>query len=112
LSILKKSNSDPSIARNYRPITISTTFAKLIEIYILEESGEHTFNDLQFGFIEGRGTNMAVSLAHDVINYCVKRKSPVYACSLDAEGAFDAIPHPIVFNKCIGLHQIIVGGFW
>lgn len=26
--------------------------------------------------------------------------SPVYACSLDAEGAFDCIPHPILFRKC------------
>ena len=29
---------------------------------------------------------MATALANDVISYCTKRGSTVYACSLDAEG--------------------------
>ena len=101
IPILKKVNSDPSDPTKYRPITISSTLAKILEIYILEESGEHQFSDLQFGFIEGRGTNMAAALAHDVSQYCVKRGSPVYLCSLDAQGAFDEIPHEVLFRKCI-----------
>ena len=44
---------------------------------------------------------MAASLTHDVINYFVSHGSPVYACSLDAEGAFDALPHPVIFYKAI-----------
>ena len=44
---------------------------------------------------------MAVSLVNDVIGYCTKRGSPVYTCSLDAEGAFDAIPHNALFYKAI-----------
>ncbi len=102
--IIKKSNIDPSAAKSYRPVTISTTFSKLLEIYILEECGEHTFHDLQFGFIENRSTNMAVALTHDVINYCVKRGSTVYSCSLDAESAFDAIPHQIIFEKLMKIN--------
>ena len=34
---------------------------------------------------------MATVLANDVISYCTKRGSTVYACTLDAEGAFDAV---------------------
>jgi len=44
---------------------------------------------------------MAISLTHDVISYNVKRGSPIFACSLDAEGAFDAIPHSILFDKAL-----------
>ena len=37
------------------------------------------------------------------MSYCVKRGSPVYTCSLDAEGAFDAIPHDILFRKAMNV---------
>ena len=79
-----------------------------MEIHILDNCS-HTFSDNQFGFIEGRGTDLAVSLTHDVISYCTSRGSPVYACSLDAEGAFDGIPHCVLFRKAIG---IIPDIFW
>ena len=50
-----------------------------------------------FGFVAGRGTNMATSLANDVITYSTKRGSPVYTRSLDTGGAFDVVPHAILF---------------
>ena len=101
IPLLKKPTSDPSIPKSYRPIVISNTYSKLLEMFVMEECGCHEFEDVQFGFVPGRGTNMAVSLTQDVISYCVKRGSPIYACSLDAEGAFDAIPHPVLFDKAI-----------
>lgn len=101
--ILKKPSCDSSKPESYRPITISSTFAKLLEMHILEQCSFHRFNDLQFGFIEGLGTDIAATLAHDVISYCNFQNSPVYVCSLDAEGAFDCIPHPILFRKCYGV---------
>ena len=47
--------------------------------------------------------NMAISLTTDVISHSVKRGSPIYSCSIDAEGAFDAIPFPVLFQKAIGV---------
>ena len=70
--------------------------------------GHYAFNDLQFGFISGRGTNMAVSLVNDVISYCTERGSPVYTCSLDAQEAFDAIPHPVLFRKAIYVFNYLI----
>lgn len=99
IPVLKKPTLDPTLPKNYRPIVISTTFSKLIEHFILERSKAHEFSDLQFGFIEGRGTTMAAALAHDVIQHCTSQDTPVFACSLDAEGAFDAIPHSVLFQK-------------
>jgi len=82
---------------------ISTAFSKPMKMFILEESNYHGFNDSQFCFVPGRGTNMAISLTRDVISYNVKRGSPIFVCSLDAEGAFDAIPHSIIFDKAINV---------
>ena len=100
-TLIKKPTLDPSVPANYRLVTISSSLSKIIELYILQVSGEHKLSDLQFGFVTGRGTDIAVSLASDVIGYCTKRGLPVYTCSLDAEGVFDAIPHNVLFYKAI-----------
>ncbi len=76
---------------------------------MLDVCGICEFHDLQVGFISGRGTTMAAALAHDVFDYCVNRGSPVFVCSLDAEGAFDGIPHAVPFDKVMG---IIPNIFW
>ena len=46
---------------------------------------------------------MATTLLNDVFTYCKDGGSTVYTCSLDAEGAFDAIPHCILFQKAMGV---------
>ena len=108
IPLLKKPTCDASIARNYRPIVVSTAFSKILEMYTLEECGCHDFEDAQFGFVPGRGTNMA-TVTRDVISYCVKRGSPIFACCLDAEAAFDAIPHSTLFDKSMMYYQMPVG---
>ena len=75
--------------------TISNTFSKILEIHMLDECGEHEFPDLQFGFINTRGTSMAAVVTYGLIGFSVNSKSPVYCCALDAEGAFGHIPHSI-----------------
>ena len=75
--LLKKPTMDPSVPNNYRPVTISSTLSKLLEVYILEVCGHHDFNDLQFGFISGRGTNMAVSLVNYVISILFRKAMDV-----------------------------------
>ena len=97
--IPKKPGCDTSNPKNWRPIIISTTLSKILELYILEESSNHNFSDSQFGFIAGRGTEIATALVNDVKLYCNSKNSAVYSCSLDAEGAFDAIPHSVLFAK-------------
>jgi hypothetical protein len=98
-SILKKNHLDPSKPENYRPITVSATLSKLLELYIIEESRTFEPHPAQFEFVNHRGTNTAISLAYDICNYCVGNGSPVYLCSLDAEGAFDCLPHHVLFAK-------------
>ena len=109
IPLLKKPNADPTVARNYRPVVISNTFSKILEIHMLDECGEHEFHDLQFGFINTRGTAMAAAMTYDLIDFCVNSKSPVYCCALDAEGAFDGIPHSILFAKALDVIPML---FW
>jgi exonuclease III len=99
--ILKKPTLDPTLPKNYRPITVSSIMSKIIELYIIDECSNYEFNDFQFGFIRGRGTATATNFANDVISYFDHKGSPLFICSLDAEGAYDGIPHPILFKKAI-----------
>ena len=107
--ILKKPHLDPSCAANYRPITVSVMLSKILELLVLEECHGHDVDPCQFGFVEHRGTTMAIALARDVSSYCQKRGSATYFCSLDAEGAFDCIPFSVLFMKADG---IIPDPYW
>ena len=103
---------DPTIAKKYihllyleHIIKNSITAKYLMYRYL----GNHVLGDLQFGFVSGRGTDMAASLANDVFPYCTKRGSPVYTCSLDTEGAFDAVPHCVLCMYTYQLRPIFAG---
>ena len=81
--IPKKSGCDTSEARNLRPIVISSTFSKILELYVLDKCKQHSFSEMQFEFVPKRGTNTATSLLNDVISYVTTCDSAVYTCSLD-----------------------------
>ena len=105
--LLKKSNIDPTIPKNYRPITISVVLSKILEYYILDKCAGHEYNPLQFGFVPGRSTAMVTSLAHDVCEFTKMSGSNVFLCSLDAEAAYDGIPHPILFDSISNVIPVI-----
>ena len=44
---------------------------------------------------------MAAAFTNDVLDYCTANKSPVYLCALDADSAFDGIPHAVMFQKAL-----------
>ena len=46
---------------------------------------------------------MTIAVAHDVSQYYNSRGSSTFTCSLDAEGAFDHIPHSVIFGKLDGM---------
>ena len=99
IPILKKYTLNPSDASSYRPITVSVIISKILEQYIINECKHFKCNDAQFGFISKRSTQMATCVANDVGEYCLSRGSSVYFASLDAEGAFDLLPHSVLLKK-------------
>ena len=99
-----KTGKDSSKANSYRPVTLSVTLTKILEMYILETcSVHHQPHPAQFGFTSHRGTDMAIAVAHDVSQYYNSRLSSTFTCSLDAEGTFDHIPHSVIFGKLDGM---------
>ena len=102
---LPKAGKDHTTPQGFRPITISVITSKLLEHFVLDQSAGHSHNPLMLGFIPERGTNIAIalSLAHDVCQHSLARGSAVHLASLDAEGAFDYIPHAVLFDKAINV---------
>ena len=99
IPILKKASLDPNGTENYRPITLSSTYSRLLELLI---APEYTPCDTQYGFRAGRGTSFVTSLINDVTSYFNAAGSPVYLCTLDAEKCFDSIWHSGLFYKLWG----------
>lgn len=107
--ILKKPTLDPTVPKHYRPVIVSTILSKVMEHCILEDCSGHKFEMLQFGFIEKRGTSTSICMANDIVNYFNVNGSAVYTCALDAEMAFDGIPHSILLMKAI---DVIPDTWW
>ena len=63
------------------------------------ECNDHKFSEFQFGFVTGRGSNSAVALVHDVASYFNAKGSTIFMCGLDVEGAFNGVPHPVLFDR-------------
>ena len=100
---LYKTGKAAHLASSYRHVTLSVTLSRVLEQHILHMCQQHQPHPAQFGFATDRGTDMAIALAHDVSEHLNNsRGSPVFTCSLDAQGAFDhirMIPHSVIFSK-------------
>ena len=82
---LNKTGKAAHLASSYRPVTLSVTLSKVLELHILHMCQKHQPHPAQFGFASDRGTDMAIGLAHDVSEHFSRRGSPVFTCSLDAQ---------------------------
>ena len=77
--------------------------SKLLELHFLEKCDQYKFNSCQYGFISYKIPSTASSVLHDVSTYCTAKGSSVYMCSLDAQGAFGAIPIPLLLHKAMNV---------
>jgi len=93
--------TDPS---NYRPISVITSFGKVLETALYERMAEYiSYNsimtDQQFGFRKGYSTDEAIfKLVHEVLN-ALNDKSKVGSIFLDLEKAFDSVNHSLLIKK-------------
>ena len=112
---IPKPGKDPSVPKNYRPITllniIGKAFGKLINrrfVQHLEEKGKT--NPLQYGFRKGRGTESSLALMYEYISRKVSSQyhHKVAVISRDISGAFDRVWHQrlmVLFNQ-LELHPL------
>jgi len=94
--VLKKATLNPNSPQNYRPITVSSTHSKVLEMFL---EPEDIACDHQYGFEKGRGTYLPCILLNDTLQYYKSTGSHLFVCSLDAEKCFDKIWHRGLLHK-------------
>ena len=68
--------SNPNIASNYRPITVSSIFSKLLKLIILPN--DVPLQNNQFGFRAGYSVSNGINLLNDLICYNKYKGSNMY----------------------------------
>jgi hypothetical protein len=97
----KGDKSDPS---NYRPISMLTSFSKVLEKALYRRLIEHIdnnniLNEQQFGFRKRLSTEDAIfKLTHEVLN-ALNNKTMVGSIFCALEKAFDSVNHSILIKK-------------
>jgi hypothetical protein len=96
IPILKKPTLCQSDFNNYRPITLSSVHAKMIELLMIPESN---ISCNQYGYQSGKGAEFCHSFINDLTHYFNHGNSPVYVCTLDAVKCFDNICTMVCFTN-------------
>lgn len=98
--IVKNPTGDITDKVNYRPISLATVLAKVLD-GVLERYLSKTIKlqDSQFGFRAGLSTESAILTVKCTAEYYVKRNTPVFACFLDLSKAFDLVSYEKLWYK-------------
>ena len=100
---LKNRSSDIADRSNYRPISLATVIAQVLDrILDVHLSSRIQLSDSQFGFREGLSTESAILSLKYTADYYTRRKTPVYACFLDLSKAFDTVSHTTLLTDVLG----------
>ena len=100
--IFKK--GDPQLLTNYRPISLLTTFSKILEKLIYVRTVKFLnmskiFSNFQFGFREKHTTTHAILHFIDNISYALDNHMHTIGIFLDYSKAFDTVDHKILLYK-------------
>lgn len=98
----KKGNT--TLVENYRPISILSTFSKIIELTMLKRLMEHLENyniltNQQHGFLRGKSTTTAIAQLTERIIDNLEDGATVTALLLDFSKAFDCLSHELLMKK-------------
>ncbi|KAJ0179383.1 hypothetical protein K1T71_005095 [Dendrolimus kikuchii] len=98
--IIKNKTGDSSDKNNYRPISLATITAKVLDSVINSKlTRKLNLIDAQFGFRADLSTESAILSLKHTIRYYTKRRTSVYACFLDLSKAFDLVAYDLLWNK-------------
>lgn len=97
----KGSRSDPG---NYRPVSLTSVFSKLMEAVLREAIMEHMkrnnlFSPKQFGFISGRSTVLQLIQVLDEWTEAIDEGDATDVIYCDFMKAFDRVPHKRLMAK-------------
>lgn len=98
--VVKSKTGDISDRNNYRPISLATIVAKVLDSLLNSELDKFLLlHDNQFGFRLGLSTESAILCLKRTVRYYTDRKTPVYACFLDLSKAFDLVCYDMLWKK-------------
>ena len=111
LPLIKDKPGDPGVSKNYRSIAISSVILKLFDWAIILLFGDNLkLHDLQFAYQPEVSTSMCSWMVVETIDYFVRKKSEIFACTMDMSKAFDRVKHSTLFQKLLdnGLPAVII----
>jgi hypothetical protein len=99
IPIPKGNNVNVTASENYRGITLSSVFGRILDSIILSRYASLLVtSDLQFGFKRKRSTTMCTMVVKEVISYYMNHDSSVFCTFLDASIAFDKVHYCKLFS--------------
>ena len=94
VTCIHKKGKDPKDCSSYRPITICSVLAKLLEKILCPiVAARADVGDNQFGFRSGLGVQNAHATFISIVEKFKKRKTPLFVCAIDISKAFDSVLH-------------------
>ena len=107
---------DPTLAMNYRPISLLCTLSKVLERCVYNHCYHHLeprIYDLQHGFMRGKCTTTQLLEVYHCILDSVASGKQVDAIYLDLSKAFDKVPHHLLLRKLsnFGIHGSLLSWF-
>ncbi|CAK1582534.1 unnamed protein product [Parnassius mnemosyne] len=98
--IIKNKTGDVGDKCNYRPISLATIMAKILDSLLDTQLESYIeLHDAQFGFRSELSTENAILALKHTVEYYTKRRTPVYACFLDLSRAFDLVNYDLLWDK-------------
>lgn len=102
---------------NYRPISLISSFSKIIEKIVVKRMTEHLQNqnlitEHQHGFLKGRSTISALVKLVEYVTDQLEKNQLVAAVMLDYSKAFDCLGHDMITNKLAKLGIRGKSGDW
>ena len=84
---------------DYRPISVSTTYAMIYERLLLQNlTINHLISSNQFGYKNKTSSKHAYYLVNEAIRYYNRSKIPLFCVSLDCQKAFDKVWRAGIFH--------------
>ena len=99
-----KHGKDIAQLESYRAIELDSNFSELFEWCLLLQF-PHYFctSDLQFCFKSSISTSLCTGTIKNVVARYIRRKTPIFACFLDASKAFDLVNHDLLFQLLLDI---------